>query len=965
MIEKIRQERAVTLLALAITIIVLIILSTISIAMLGGDNGIITQANKAKRETKIAEYKEALEAIRPGLEVERLQRNLDSKKFMDRYEEEIRKNERFKDAIVTRKSDDKIQVETKEGYIYEVTEEGVEYKGKRGEEGFIIPPNLQDEDIELDIDPDTWTRQVKVGIISKISGYGIQYSFDAKTWIDYKDSIIVEENCAIFVRLVNSIGETGESATGLIENIDREEPKSFIPTVSGTSHSITIEGTAIDADKTEKSGSSGIEKYYFSNNDGETWVPDDGKAEGIYTFNNLSQETGYSLKMKAVDYAGNEKITGTITKSTEKVPGLEEGIIKIIPNPNTWTKNNVTVTIQSSISGYTIQYTKGNPLDEKTWETYDAEKKVIMTDNGTIYARLRDEIGQTGTNASADISIIDRNNPTMGEIKKNKDGWTKDDIIVTAKATDTEAGISFYQFSTDESLDENSKGWISIENIKTEMTQTKEISSNAKWYFYVKDAAENVSKSSIDITNIDKTPPGKTSVNLNGYGSGTWSNKDVTQTASASDNVGVSYYQYSHDLSTINTFANPWTINYDGQWNFYVRAVDYAGNPGEWSDVYTIKIDKTPPGKTSVNLNGYNSGLWTNKDVTQTASASDNVGVSYYQYSHDLSTINTFANPWTINWDGQWNFYVRAVDYAGNPGEWSNMYTIRRDTGNPTDLVVSYASGVNECKWQNNIKVNLSANDVSGIQNYGIDLNLDGSVDNWVNSNSFIPWNELNSCNVRFIALDGAGNYGTWSSTKHIHMDTSPPSKTTVDTDWYAKGWWTNRDVTMLATATDNVGVATYQYSQDGTYWQTFGYEYFKNPWTLITSPWTANQWGFYVRAIDHAGNIGQNADFFQVKVDKAVPDVGIRFDGYTNSSRTQANIYIACSDAHSGLQFFTRSDDPNNRITSTSYTGVFNSDITYSIIAYDNCGNYKIVDFIFTPNTYNLTITREASNWE
>lgn len=54
-----RQNKGITLIALVITIIVLLILAGISIAMLTGDNGLLTKAVQAKTETKLAEIEEA------------------------------------------------------------------------------------------------------------------------------------------------------------------------------------------------------------------------------------------------------------------------------------------------------------------------------------------------------------------------------------------------------------------------------------------------------------------------------------------------------------------------------------------------------------------------------------------------------------------------------------------------------------------------------------------------------------------------------------------------------------------------------------------------------------------------------------------------------------------------------------------------------------------------------------------
>ena len=53
------NEKGITLIALIVTIIVLLILASVSIAMLTGENGILTQAQKAKNETENAQLKEA------------------------------------------------------------------------------------------------------------------------------------------------------------------------------------------------------------------------------------------------------------------------------------------------------------------------------------------------------------------------------------------------------------------------------------------------------------------------------------------------------------------------------------------------------------------------------------------------------------------------------------------------------------------------------------------------------------------------------------------------------------------------------------------------------------------------------------------------------------------------------------------------------------------------------------------
>ena len=56
-----KKEKGITLIALVVTIVVLLILAGVSISMLTGENGIIRQAQEAKRKTDIADEKEKVE----------------------------------------------------------------------------------------------------------------------------------------------------------------------------------------------------------------------------------------------------------------------------------------------------------------------------------------------------------------------------------------------------------------------------------------------------------------------------------------------------------------------------------------------------------------------------------------------------------------------------------------------------------------------------------------------------------------------------------------------------------------------------------------------------------------------------------------------------------------------------------------------------------------------------------------
>ena len=61
---KTKEKKGITLIALVITIVVLLVLAGVSIAMLTGNNGILTQAQKSKQATEEAKQKEKEDLIK-------------------------------------------------------------------------------------------------------------------------------------------------------------------------------------------------------------------------------------------------------------------------------------------------------------------------------------------------------------------------------------------------------------------------------------------------------------------------------------------------------------------------------------------------------------------------------------------------------------------------------------------------------------------------------------------------------------------------------------------------------------------------------------------------------------------------------------------------------------------------------------------------------------------------------------
>lgn len=57
----IKNEKGITLIALVVTIVVMLILATVSIAMLLGRDSLVENAGKAKEDTETAELKEQIQ----------------------------------------------------------------------------------------------------------------------------------------------------------------------------------------------------------------------------------------------------------------------------------------------------------------------------------------------------------------------------------------------------------------------------------------------------------------------------------------------------------------------------------------------------------------------------------------------------------------------------------------------------------------------------------------------------------------------------------------------------------------------------------------------------------------------------------------------------------------------------------------------------------------------------------------
>ena len=166
--------------------------------------------------------------------------------------------------------------------------------------------------------------------------------------------------------------------------------------------------------------------------------------------------------------------------------------------PSTWTNQNRTLTVKctDSLSGC-----KENTIT-KTISTSTKETTATTTDNAV------------NTKTCTLKALVDKSAPTT-TLKASATTSTSS-ITFTGKAQDTLSGLVAYQFSTNSSITASSSGWTSITSTTASKTFTKTHSTigSSTWYFYTKDAAGNVGKSSAITITIENPIPQKPTLNI-------------------------------------------------------------------------------------------------------------------------------------------------------------------------------------------------------------------------------------------------------------------------------------------------------------------------------------------------------------------------------------------------------------------------------------------------------------------
>jgi len=488
------------------------------------------------------------------------------------------------------------------------------------------------------------------------------------------------------------------------------------------------------------------------------------------------------------------------------------------------------------------------------------------------------------------------------------------------------------------------------------------------------------------INNIDLFIP-SINISINGsMGNNGWFVSNVSVMINASDNeTGIAYVNYSINgewYQSSNASFN-FTLG-EGEYEIECYAVDGNGNAGRIEKI-AVGIDVTPP-SISYTLsppspNGNNGWYTSNVEISLYASDSTS-GIDELNYKIDEAGWQDYAGFFSVNVEGNYTVYFRAIDIAGN--EKILNISLKIDKTPPAISIVQPEGGFVKQEYE----IIWNASDE-------VDDNLDGntsifySPDNgttWqeiatgINNTGSYIWNSYGFSDsaealIKIVAEDDAGNVGVAISNQFI-LDNTPPHitiKQPVGEKAYGKDEYGNILIEIEWEAYDSIdddldGSIDILYYDDSA-WYVLAENYVNSGrYTVNAKDWEDGDYKIKILAEDDAGNVGVaiSANF---TIDKQPPSIYISkpLTGYVYINLFgreilppiplpvspydvvvigKITVEVATADAHSGVQRIEMEADGNvYPIYSPPYKWEWNPSLgvhTLKATAYDNAGNSR-----------------------
>jgi len=593
--------------------------------------------------------------------------------------------------------------------------------------------------------------------------------------------------------------------------VPRDTIKPVITNFSGTTTSskivITLEGTD------NKTSSNKLIKQYSI--DGINY-------QNTNTFNNLVQNTLYTVYVKIKDEAGNEVIE-TKPFTTKKV----DEVLNPVQNITTLTNKDVEVTVDSSI--YKLEVSTDNiNFSERL------SNKVVIGQNGTYYLRHTDEAGNKSGVKQIVITNIDKEAPQPFTININK---TSKKIVINGNTTDnvTSPANLVYKYSID---GENYQDSNEFDNL---------VPKTYKCYVKAIDEAGNERIATKEVE-IEKLPDVNYTLSTTSK-----TNQNVLITFT---NIGGLTLQVKENDTWVNK-TSPYTVESNKTLTF--RYSD-GFNIRKEKTIEINNIDKVKPVLTIKKYDVLYDKITVEVEASDLVTPKNKLKIEYSVDDGAWTTSNVLDN---LEVETSYKVKVRVTDEAGNIEEIEK------------DLITLAAPDVGEIRKSTEEltkdNVNLTVVDKNPL------FKLEYSINN-------LPFEEYTggvipveyNYKVVFRYVNNAGNPGREKEVQITNIDKVLPviSASIPNTTEYSK------EVSVTLNATDNVEVKSFEYGVSNSSTVKPALSKVNGPVVINNK---TGKYYIHTKAEDKVGNIKEEV-YGPYLLDNTAPEVLVKLDGTTSN---------------------------------------------------------------------------------
>ena len=911
-----KGKNGITMVALVVTIVVLLILSTITIQGIT-HTGLFSSAEKAKLDHKRAYIATTLETKLKISQSEQI-RGTDEEIIKATYEDvkndldEIKKAG-GKDIEVGEVTSEEREGKTEwffevkvDGDVYKVALDGSDYLGKENE----LSPLIQIKTVK------STTNTISVTVTTKRNEGGkVEYYIKEKAASKFTLAKTTDQNeytytglkqDTTFVIKAIAIGKNGkekeskevEIETSTVPKIDSKEIEFAVEPNTWTNKSVKVtakpkvdtQGFTLVTSKNPTSSWTKVNNQTFSTNGTMYVALTDGNNYGV----TASHEVTNIDKIKPV-------ITGvTATTNTIKITATDEA---------------------SGIFAYAISESSTMPTKFTVVDSTKIFNKIIENKKQSTkyYVWVKDQAGNVSEVASTTTGTVAGLTDANTTFSKTPNDWTNKDVTVTASTTEKNFALQTKK-----------------DNGEWQTTGTQTFTENGTIYARLWDGINAGTETKLNVTTIDKLAPNaftpKAIVTTNSIKvDGTTTDATATSTNGSS---GIKEYRFSKDGGKTYTNAQTSaTYTFSGltqnvEYTIVVEAKDNAGNTTTGTVKATTGTVPTASGAT------YTPNTWTKGNVTVTLPTKSGYTTVYTTNGTAPTKDSTkYSAAFTVSNNCKINYLYTDGTNIGGAGtvnvtniDTANPVINTAITGNGTTSTIKLSmavsdtqSGVNKIIWY--YKLSTDSTYKNATDTYT------ATTANTTRTHTFTGLTQNKTYNAYAVVYDATGRT-TQSTTINVTTGTVP----TASGATYTPSTWTNGNVSV--TLPTKSGYSTL-YTTNGTIPTLSSNQY--------TSAITAGSNSTIYYVFSDGINIGGTGAVNINNIDKIKPEINIS----NNETSSSAILEIKAAD-NVGVKSIVTSGGKN---TITNAQNISSKELEYNLELTDD-GETKITVTDIAGNT-------------